>query len=391
MDTFDAILRCVRDLHGRPDGPIPLHALVFAGNEEAYVREAIASTFVSSVGAFVDRFEAMLADITGAARAVATVNGTAALHAALVLAGVGPGDLVITQAVSFAATANAIAYCGADPAFVDVEADTLGLSPDALDDFLKTRCEAVPGGWRERGSGRRVAACVPMHTFGHPCRIEALATICERAAIPLIEDAAEALGSSCHGRQAGTVGLLGALSFNGNKIATCGGGGAILTNDPELGRRAKHLTTTAKVPHPWRYRHDVLGYNYRLPNLNAALGCGQLEALPAFLADKRALAAAYATGLAGLDLTFFTERPGTQANYWLNAILLPDEAQRDAFLEHANAAGVMTRPLWDLLHTLPMYANAPRGPLDVSQDLARRLVNLPSSIRQAPVTQRKPL
>ena len=383
MDAFDAIIRCIRQAHGRPAGPIPLHAPVFTGNEEAYVRETIASSFVSSVGAFVDRFEAMLEDITGAARAVATVNGTAALHAALMLAEVGPGDLVLTQAVSFAATANAIAYCGATPCFVDVDADTLGLSPEALEDYLKTGCEAAPGGGlRERTTGRRVAACVPMHTFGHPCRIEALAELCARAGLPLVEDAAEALGSTSRGRHVGAFGRLSALSFNGNKIVTCGGGGAILTNDPELGQRAKHITTTAKVRHPWRYRHDALGYNYRLPNLNAALGCAQLERLPAFVADKRALAAQYAAGLAGLDSAFFIERQGTQANYWLNAILLSDEAARDAFLERSNAAGVMTRPLWDLLYTLPMYADAPHGPLPVSEDLARRLVNIPSSVRQ---------
>ena len=237
------------------------------------------------------------------------------------------------------------------------------------------------GGLRERATGRRVAACVPMHTFGHPCRITEIADICGRANITLVEDAAEALGSTSQGRHAGTFGLLGALSFNGNKIVTCGGGGAILTNDPQLARQAKHLTTTAKVPHPWRYRHDVLGYNYRLPNLNAALGCGQLEQLPAFVADKRALAAAYAAGLAGLPVGFVAERVGTASNYWLNAILLPDAQSRDDFLEYSNAAGVMTRPLWDLLHTLPMYAQAPRGPLETSETLAQRLVNIPSSFR----------
>ncbi|WP_243310610.1 LegC family aminotransferase [Fundidesulfovibrio agrisoli] len=381
MDSFEQIVRIVRAAHRAPEGFVPLHAPVFGGNEGAYVQQTIDSTFVSSVGAFVDRFEAMLRDITGAACAVATVNGTAALHAALRLAGVEPGDLVLTQTLSFAATCNAVAYCGASPAFADVDADTLGLSPDALRDFLETNCERAGGQVREKASGRRVAACVPMHTFGHPCRIEAIAEICAAWGIPLVEDAAESLGSASGGRHTGTFGLMGTLSFNGNKIVTCGGGGAILTNDEALGRRAKHVTTTAKVPHRWLYRHDELGFNYRLPNLNAALGCAQLERLPGFLADKRALASEYAEAFKGLPLAFVDAREGTTPNFWLNALFLEDRDQRDAFLEFSNDSGVMTRPVWEPLHTLPMYAQAPRGPLDISLDIADRLVNIPSSFR----------
>jgi len=381
MSTFEQIIRIVRAAHRVPEGFVPLHAPVFGGNEGAYVQETIASTFVSSVGAYVDRFEAMLREITGAACAVATVNGTAALHAALRLAGVEPGDLAVTQAVSFAATCNAIAYCGASPAFVDIDRDTLGLSPEALEDFLDTRCERSGGQLREKSTGRRVAAVVPMHTFGHPCRMAEIGDICAGRGIPVVEDAAEALGSASGGRHMGTFGLMGTLSFNGNKIVTCGGGGAIVTNDEELGRRAKHITTTAKIPHRWLYRHDELGFNYRLPNINAALGCAQLERLSAFVADKRALAAEYAAAFAGLPVTFLGQRRGTAPNFWLNALLFADRAERDAFLEYSNDAGVMTRPLWEPLHTLPMYAQAPRGPLDISLDIADRLVNIPSSFR----------
>lgn len=382
MHTFDDIIAVIRTAHNAPEGPVPLHAPRFCGNEGDYVQQTIASTFVSSVGAFVDRFEAMLREATGARHVIATVNGTAALHMALLLAGVRHGDIVLTQAVSFVATCNAIAYCGAAPAFVDIDADTLGLSPDALRDFLHTRCERTADGWRERASGRRIGACVPMHTFGHPCRIAALAEECARAGIPLVEDAAEALGSyGAGGRHAGTFGLFGTLSFNGNKIITCGGGGAILTDDPQLGPLAKHMTTTAKLPHRWLYRHDMTGYNYRLPNINAALGCAQLENLDAFVADKRDLAATYARAFAGLGVPFVVEPAKSRSNYWLNAILMDDAARRDAFLAASNDAGVMTRPVWEPLCDLPMYADCAHGPLTVTRDIAGRLVNIPSSVR----------
>lgn len=361
---------------------IALHEPQFCGNERAYVLDAIDSTFVSSTGAYVDRFEAMLCDITGARHAVATVNGTTALHTALLVALVRPGDLVLTQALSFVATANAIAHASAEPVFLDVEEDTLGLAPEAVADFLQTSCEKVADGCRHVATGRRVAACVPMHTFGHPCRVDVLADVCASFGIPVVEDAAEALGSLRQGRHCGTFGLLGTLSFNGNKIVTCGGGGAVLTDDPELARRAKHLTTTAKLPHPHRFIHNVLGYNYRLPNLNAALACAQLERLDAFVADKRALADEYAAFCAGEGLRFVREPAGTRANYWLNAVRLPDASARDAFLEVSNGRGIQTRPVWDLLPGLPMYAHCPCGPLETATRLAAEMVNIPSSPRR---------
>jgi aminotransferase in exopolysaccharide biosynthesis len=374
------IVRIVRAAYGS-HGPFPLHAPVFAGNELAYVQATIESTFVSSVGAYVERFEHMLAELTGAKHVVATTNGTTALHMALLLAGVKPNELVLTQSLSFVATSNAIAHAGAFPAFVDVEMATLGMSPAALQAFLERDCERVAGGTRHRASGRRVAACVPMHTFGMPCRIEAIAEICAQWHLTLVEDAAEALGSRHGSRHCGTTGRLGTLSFNGNKLCTTGGGGAIMTNDPSLARRAKHLTTTAKLPHRWRFEHDEVGYNFRLPNLNAALGCAQLEQLDGFIAFKRALAARYRAAFEAAGIAFLTEPPGTRANYWLCALLLDDEAERDHCLEITNDAGIMTRPAWAPLHTLPMFAQSPRGPLPVTERIGARLINIPSGVR----------
>lgn len=375
------ILRAIRDVYGVPEGAIPLHAPVFSGNEQAYVRETIASTFVSSVGEFVDRFEAMLEDITGARHAIATSTGTGALQIALTLAGVRPGDLVLTQPLTFVATANAIVHAGGRPVFLDVEEMTLGLSPAAVAAFLESRCHVTDGVCRLRGSGERIAACLPMHTFGHPCRVDALVELCRRWSIPVVEDAAEALGSWHNGRAVGTFGLLGVLSFNGNKICTCGGGGAILTDDEELGRLAKHLTTTAKVPHRWNYVHDMIGHNLRLPNLNAALGCAQLEQLNMFADFKIDLARRYQERFRRMGIPFVAAPPGTRSNYWLSTILLENETERDAFLTLSNDDGVQTRPAWAPLHTLPMYADARREDLPVTTALASRLVNIPSGFR----------
>jgi len=359
---------------------IPLHAPVFYGNERAYVLDAIDSTYVSSVGEYVNRFERMMAEITGIAHAVAIVNGTCALHLALKLAGVAPGDEVLTQPMSFVATANAIAQCGADPVFVDVERATLGMDPDALETLLAEDAERRDGGAYSRASGKRYAACVPMHTFGLPCRIERIAAICAQYSIPLVEDAAEALGSTSSGRSAGSFGQLGVFSFNGNKVATCGGGGAILTNDEALAKRAKHLSTTAKVPHPYLFDHTDVAYNYRMPNLNAALACAQLEQLPEFLANKRALAAAYAAFCQENGIAYVAEPQGTSANFWLNAIVTDGLEARDALLVAANGAGIQMRPAWGLLHRQPMYRHCRKGPLDTAVFLADRLVNLPSSV-----------
>ncbi len=374
------ILQIIRDIYGG-DGPLPLHAPVFAGNESAYVQATLESTFVSSVGAYVDRFEQMLAAYTGARYVIATNNGTAALQMALRLAGVLPGDLVITQSLSFVATANAIAHAGALPAFVDIESSTLGLSAAALRAFIADACEPAANGLRHRASGRRVSACVPMHAFGFPGRMDEMVSLCAELGLTLVEDAAEALGSWRGERHCGTFGRLGILSFNGNKICTTGGGGAILTDDAALARQARHLTTTAKVPHRWRFEHDEIGYNFRLPNLNAALGCAQLEQLEGFIHFKRDLAQRYRAAFDAAEVPFLAEPEGTRANYWLCAVLLRDRAERDACLHLTNEAGVMTRPSWEPLHTLPMFADSPRGPLAVTADIAARLLNIPSGVR----------
>lgn len=382
MTGFASLLAGIRSLHRRPEGFLPLHAPIFDGNERAYVLDTIDSTFVSSVGAYVNRFERMLESATGARRAVACANGTAALQVALHLAGVRPGDVVLTQALSFVATANAVAHCGAEPVFLDVDRETLGLAPEAVRAFLETHCRRNGATCRLKEDGRRVAACVPMHTFGLPCRADSLRDLCDEWGIPLVEDAAEALGSRRGGRHCGTFGLLGTLSFNGNKIVTTGGGGAILTNDEELGARAKHLTTTGKQPHAWRFFHDDVAWNYRMPNLNAALGCAQLERLDAFVEEKRRIAEGYAALFAGTPWEFVREPPDTRSMYWLCAVLLRDRAERDAFLEASNAAGVMTRPVWEPLHTLPMYMHCHRDELTTTQWVADRLVNLPSGVRE---------
>lgn len=382
---FESLIQFVREQY-RSKEFIPLHAPVFAGHEHAYVADTIDSTFVSSVGAFVDRFEREVAAYTGSPRAVATVNGTAALHVALTLAGVRPGDWVITQPLTFVATCNAIAYCHAEPVFVDVDRHTLGLSPLALEAWLQEHAQVGDDQLcRVKDSGAVIRACVPMHTFGHPADLNGLVAVCARWKLALVEDAAESLGSFYHDRHTGTFGQLGTLSFNGNKIITTGGGGMILSNEA-IGSRAKYLTTTAKRPHPHEFVHDELGYNYRLPNINAALGCAQLEQLEGFVAVKRELAARYASHFQGSDLQFLTEPANCRSNYWLNAVICQDRAQRDALLQATNDQGVMTRPIWALMNHLPMYANCRKGDLTNAQWLEARVVNLPSSVMPSTVT-----
>jgi perosamine synthetase len=383
-DVFEpkAIVDAVRRAVGTPNGVLGLHEPVFAGNEIAYLEECIKSTFVSSVGQFVDRFERMLEEVTGARRAVAVVNGTAALHACFRLAGVEPGDEVVSPALTFIATTNAIAYCGATPHFVDSSIETLGMNPRALATRLDAIGERTAAGTINRETGRRIAAIAPMHTFGHPVDMDGIAALARDWDIALVEDAAESLGSTYKGHAVGSQARLAALSFNGNKIVTTGGGGAILTNDEELGRRAKHLTTTAKLPHKWAFVHDEIGFNYRLPNLNAALGCAQLEQLDGFLKSKRKLAAVYERAFAHvLGVRFSREPKDTTSNYWLNAILLDDAHadRRDDVLAALNEAGFGARPAWTLMHKLPMFATSPRGDLTVAESIERRLINLPSS------------
>jgi aminotransferase in exopolysaccharide biosynthesis len=362
-------------------GVIPLHAPVFAGREKEYLVDCIDSTYVSSVGPYVDRFESMMRDLTGAAHAVATVNGTAALHLALILAGVVDGDEVITQPINFVATCNAIAYQRALPVFVDVDADTLSLSPPALEEFLRSSCEVTQHGCRNRISGRRVAAIVQMHTFGLPGRSEQLAEICAKWKLHYLEDAAESIGSYVGDRHTGRYGLLGAFSFNGNKTVTSGGGGCVITNDAELGARGKHLSTTAKLPHRWEFVHDCVGFNYRLPNINAALACAQLEQLAGFLENKRTTAELYARECSRIGLAYVNERPGTRANFWLNTVVASSEPERDEILERCNASGIMVRPVWRLMNHLPAFRSAHCATLYEAERLESLVLNLPSSVR----------
>ena len=379
---FDSLIRFVRDQY-RTEEFIPLHAPIFRGRERELLLDTIESTFVSTVGAYVDRFEQDMAAFTGSQRAVAVMNGTAALHIALKLADVLPGDLVVTQSLTFVATCNAIAYCSAEPLFVDVDCHTLGLSPTALDAWLAEHALIDDNGdCRTRVGHRRIRACLPMHTFGHPVELDELMAVSERWHLILVEDAAESLGSYYKGRHTGNFGKIGVLSFNGNKIMTTGGGGMLLT-DEAIGKRAKHLTTTAKIPHPYEFVHDEIGYNYRMPNLNAALGCAQLEQLPAFLESKRELAARYIEFFKGTDLQPIVEPADCRSNCWLNGVICQDGAQRDALLKSTNDAGVMTRPIWALMTRLPQFTNALRGPLDNAEWLEARVVNLPSSVLPA--------
>jgi len=422
MENYKKIVAFIRDLYGEPNKFIPLHAPVFAGNEKKYLEECIDTTFVSSVGKFVDQFEVKMAEYTGSAKAVACVNGTNALHLALKLVGVEPETEVITQPLTFIATTNAISYCYARPVFLDVDLDTMGLSPDSLRKWLKEstirQLNKTTNSYEtvNKLTGRRISACVPMHTFGHPCRIEEIVKTCNEYNIPVVEDAAESLGSFCvtevntvsgetngiknnslsgNHQHTGTFGKIGILSFNGNKVITTGGGGMLLFKDEELAARAKHLSTQAKKPHPWEFIHDSVGYNYRMPNINAAIGLAQLEHLPDFLKNKRQTAESYMHYFGVPDEGFYNPNPGknqlqspvfvpepvnTVSNYWLNCILMPDKEQRDEFLKYTNENGVMTRPAWQLLNKLDFYRNCETDSLVNAEFLADRLVNIPSSV-----------
>lgn len=426
MEKYQQIIDFIRVLYKQPEGFIPLHAPVFLGNEKEYLNECIDSTFVSSVGKFVDQFEFEIAKFTGATKAVSIVNGTNALHLALKLVGVVDGNEVITQPLTFIATANAISYCGAKPIFVDVDMDTMGMSPKALRKWLEENVEMreikveVKDKLSQFGSqpephfqaynkntGKRISACVPMHTFGHPCRIDEILEICDQYNIELVEDAAESLGSYYKEKHTGTFGKVGVLSFNGNKVITTGGGGMLLFNDEKLAAKAKHLTTQAKVPHPWEFVHDEIGYNYRMPNINAALGLAQLEQLEVMLASKRKIANAYKEFFSTHALsdspersrrevevstspdsyrdrdsavTFFPEPSNSLSNYWLNVLILKDKKTRDEFLKYTNAKGVMTRPIWELMNRLQMFKHCQCGDLTNSEWLADRVVNIPSSV-----------
>ena len=378
----ETVLTRLRAGIGNAKPPVALHEPQFAGNEWQYVKECLDTGWVSSVGQFVDRFERELCNFTGASHAVAVVNGTAALHICLKLAGVEADDEVLMPSLNFVAMANATSYCHAIPHFVDVEERTLGASPQAVESHLLEIAQMRDGGCFNRQTGRRIRALVPMHSFGHPADLDALLAVAERFSLQLVEDAAESLGSCYRGRHTGNFGVTAALSFNGNKIATSGGGGAILTNDPSLAKLAKHLTTTAKLSHPWRFDHDMVGYNYRLPNINAALGCAQLEAVPAAIAKKRELFERYRAALAGVPgLRVFKEPDHGTSNYWLQTLLLDSTHARlrDDILAATNDAGVMTRPVWTPMHQLPQFAECPRMPLPVTESLQQRIINVPSS------------
>lgn len=376
---FDKLVGYIRDTY-KTNAFIPLHAPIFLGNEKKYLIDAIDSTFVSSVGAYVDKFEQDISYYTDSPSAVVTVNGTSALHTALILAGVHADDYVITQSLTFIATCNAITYCQADPIFIDIDKHTLGLSPSALDAWLHEFAYVDDAQCcRYKADNRVIRACVPMHTFGHPVDLEGLIEVCNRWYLVIIEDAAESLGSLYKNKHTGTFGTLGILSFNGNKIMTTGGGGVILS-DHELGRRAKHITTTAKIPHSYEYKHDEIGFNYRMPNINAALGCAQLEQLDFFIDQKRLLAKGYEDFLRNSELQFFSEPMHCRSNYWLNAVLCEDKKQRDALLKFTNDREIMTRPAWHSMPDLPMFKSAPKGTLDNAQWIEDRIVNIPSSV-----------
>ena len=360
---------------------IPLHEPRFIGNEKKYLNDCIDSTFVSSVGKYVDTFEKEFALKVGSKYAVATVNGTAALHISLLLADVKSGDEVITQPLTFIATCNAISYIGAKPIFVDVDLNTLGLSPKSLREFLEVNCEIIDNRCINKTTGKTIKACVPMHTFGHLCKIEEIKEICDAWHVELVEDAAESLGSYYKNKHTGTFGKLGAFSFNGNKIITSGGGGIIVTDDEVLAKRAKHLTTTAKIPHPYEYVHDEIGYNYRMPNLNAALLVAQLEQLDKFLESKRELASVYEEFFKDSDISFIKEPKDSQSNYWLQAVMLKNEDQRNEFLKFTNSKGIMTRPIWRLMNELEMFKDCQSTTLENSKYLEQRVVNIPSSVR----------
>ena len=381
MADFSKTIDFIKSVYGNQEFT-PLAVPVFAGNEKKYLNECIDTTFVSSVGKFVDRFEEEIAKYTGAKKAVVCVSGTNALHMSLMLVGVERDDEVLTQALTFIATCNALSCIGAHPVFIDVDRSTMGLSPDSMKEWLVKNAEIRNGECFNKNTGRRVKACVPMHTFGHPVRIEEIADLCAEYHIELVEDAAESIGSTYKGKHTGTFGKVGAISFNGNKTITTGGGGMMLFQDEELGKYAKHITTQAKIPHRWEFRHDHIGYNYRMPNINAALGCAQLENLDKYIASKRKVAAEYEEYFKNVpDIEFFVDSPDTYSNYWLNAVILKDNEAQLEFLEQTNDNGVMTRPIWELMNRLPMFEKCENDGLKNTIWFADRVVNIPSSVR----------
>ena len=372
----------IRSKFKEKDKFIPLHIPSFIGNEKKYLEDCVDSTFVSSVGAYVDMFEEKMSQFTKTKKSVAVVNGTSALQVALRLVGVKPNNEVITQALTFVATANAIAYNNAHPIFLDVDLDTMGLSPKSVEAFLEEYGELRDDGCFNKVTGRKIAACMPMHTFGFPVKLDELIAICKKWSIPIVEDAAESIGSLYKGQSTGSFGEIGCFSFNGNKVITSGGGGVITTNNIELGERAKFLTTTAKDPHPYEYFHSESGYNFRMPNINAALACAQLESIEVFLKNKRSLANDYKAFFETEGIKFRVENPGTKANYWLMAIELNNKSDRDLFLKETNSLGVMTRPLWQLMFRLPMFENCYKDFQKNAIFLEERIVNIPSSFRK---------
>ena len=379
---YNNLISFIRSTFKESEAFIPLHEPRFFGNEKKYLLDAVDSTFVSSVGAYVDKFEDMMCKITGAEYAIALVNGTNALHLSLLLAGVEKEDEVLVQSLTFIATANAISYCNATPNFVDVDKETLGLSPSLLKEYLDEIAEMRDGRCFNKKTGKRISACVPMHTFGFPLYIDELVDLCNEYNIPVVEDAAESLGSYYKGKHTGVFGLVGVFSFNGNKIVTAGGGGCIITNDESIAIKAKHLSTQAKIPHKWEYKHDDIGYNYRMPNLNAALACAQLEKLDLYVENKRELSDLYYEFLKENKLLeLLRETNNARANYWLNAVVLEDKTERDNFLTFTNENGVMTRPIWGLMNKLEMFKDCPHADVSNAEWLEDRVVNITSSVR----------
>lgn len=378
------VINFIKELYNKPEEFIPLHSPIFRGKEKKFLNQCIDSTFVSTIGEYVMRFEKEMAEYVKSKYAIACVNGTNALHIALLLAGTNRNEEVITQPLTFVATCNAINYCGAEPVFIDVEQETLGMSPGSLKDWLNANVEVRELNGKNNSyniaSGKRIGACVPMHVFGHPCKIDEIVKICSAYNIPVVEDAAESVGSIYKEKHCGTFGLLGVQSFNGNKIITSGGGGMILTDNEELAKRAKHITNTAKLPHNWCYKHDQIGYNYRMPNINAALGLAQLNQLSEFILRKRQIASRYKDFFNNMMFNFFTEPQNSRSNYWLNTIVFNNNTERNIFLKYSNEKNVMTRPSWELMTELPMFKNCQKGNLKNAYHLSERIVNIPSSV-----------
>lgn len=380
MKSIRNTISFIQDIY-KTNGPIPLHAPKFNGNEKKYLLQTIDSTYVSSVGSYVNQFEDMMSSITKTKKAIAVVNGTAGIQVALRLVGVNCGDEVITQALTFVATANAIKYNNASPIFLDVDMDTMGLSPKAVAEFLEEYGDLRDNGCFNKKTGKKISACLPMHTFGFPVHLDELINVCKKWNIPIVEDASESLGSYYKEKPTGSFGKFGVFSFNGNKIVTSGGGGVIVTNDKQLGSLGKHLTTTAKVPHPFEFFHDKIGYNFRMPNLNAALACAQLEQLDNYLQKKRLIANEYQSFFSKKGIKFRSETPNTKANYWLMCLEFENKNERDFFLNETNKHNVMTRPIWQLMFRLPMYKSCQRDEQQNAKYLENLIVNIPSSVR----------